>query len=229
MGKLGPFNKWCENFRNATSWILSDSPHQSRKISRNRWTWHPAMKSYLKISGFSDEEMTSAPEIAPTDIDDSEVRKDPQVTCQTKSASTRAETPVAEATEPARVPPMPKVDQNPSIARSSTARPFSPQKSTVQQSPTSQPTTTLPTDSPSRTDVPVEPMSQSQAMKRPLEQILQPESKRMSLGEEHGILAVEDLRWLPRQRPRGVRCPLKCWNPDTAEGRGQVLTPLCTG
>ena len=40
-------------------------------------------------------------------------------------------------------------------------------------------------------------------MKRPLEQIPQPESKRMSLGEdpsvEHGILAVEDLRWLPKQ------------------------------
>ena len=143
----------------------------------------------------------------------------------TKSASTRAETPVAEATEPASVPLMPKDDQNQSIARLSTARPFSPQLSTVQQSSTLQPTTILPTDSPSRTEVLVEPMSQSQAMKRPLEQILQPESKRISLCEEHGILAVEDLRWLPRQRPRGVRCPLKCWNLDTAEGRGQVLNP----
>ena len=161
--------------------------------------------------GLSDEEKASAPEIVPTEIDDSEVRKGPQVTGPTKSASTRAE-----ATEPARVPPMPNVDQNPSLARPSTARPFSPQLSTVQQSSTSQPTT-LPTDSPSRTDVPVEPMSQSQAMKRPLEQTLQQESKRMSLGEEHGILAVEDLRWLPR-RKRGVRCLLKCWNPDTAGG-----------
>ena len=149
---------------------------------------------------FSDEEMASAPEIAPTETDDSEVRKDPQVTDQTKSASTRAETPVAETTEPAAVPPTTKVDQSPSTGRPSTARPFAPQPSPVQQSSTSQPTTTLPTDSPSRTDVPVEPMSQSQPMKRPLEQTLLPESKRMSLGEEHGILAVEDLRWLPRQR-----------------------------
>ena len=47
----------------------------------------------------------------------------------------------------------------------------------------------------------------------------------MILGEKHGILAAEDLRWLPRQRPRGVRCPPTCWNPDTADGRGQVLTP----
>ena len=51
----------------------------------------------------------------------------------------------------------------------------------------------------------------------------------MSLGEdpslEHGMLAAEDLRWLPRQRPREVRCPPTCWNPDTAEGRGPVFTP----
>ena len=70
-------------------------------------------------------------------------------------------------------------------------------------------------------------MSQSQTTKRPLEHVLQPESKRMSLGEEHGILAVEDLLWLPRQRKRGVRCSPTCWNPDTAEKKGQVLTP-CT-
>ena len=171
--------------------------------------------------------MASAPEIAPTETDDSEVRKDPQVTGQTKSASTSAETPVADTTEPAAVPPTTKVDQSPPTARPSIARPFAPQPSTVQQSSTSQPKTTLPTDSPLRTDVPVEPMSQSQAMKRPLEQNLLPESKRMSLGEKHGILAVEELRWLPRQRRRGVRFPLKCWNPDTAEGREQVLTS-CT-
>ena len=49
----------------------------------------------------------------------------------------------------------------------------------------------------------------------------------MSLDEEHGILAVEDLSWLPRQRKRGVRCSPTCWNPDIAEKKGQVLTP-CT-
>ena len=173
----------------------------------------------------SDKELTSAPEIAPTEPDDSEVLKDPQVTCQIRSASTHAETPAAEAPQPARVLPTTKVDQNPSIARPSTARPFDPQLSTPQQSSTSQPTTSPPTDSPSQTDVPSEPMSHAQATKRPLEQIPQPESKRMSLGE-HGILAAEDLRWLPRQRPRGVRGPPTCWNPDKADGRGQVLTPF---
>ena len=65
-------------------------------------------------------------------------------------------------------------------------------------------------------------------MKRPLEQISQPESKRMSLGEdpsvEHGILAAEDLRWLPKQRSREVRHPQTCWNPDATEKRGPVLT-----
>ena len=38
-GRLRLFNKWCRNFRNEISWILSDSPHQSWKISKNRWTW----------------------------------------------------------------------------------------------------------------------------------------------------------------------------------------------
>ena len=33
---------------------------------------------------FSDEEMTSAPKITSTDTDESEVAKDPQVTCQTR-------------------------------------------------------------------------------------------------------------------------------------------------
>ena len=65
-------------------------------------------------------------------------------------------------------------------------------------------------------------------MKRPLEQTPQPESKRMSLGEdpsvEHGILAAEDLRWLPKQRSREVRYPQTCWNPDATEKRGPVLT-----
>ena len=65
-------------------------------------------------------------------------------------------------------------------------------------------------------------------MKRRLEQTPQPESKRMSLGEdpsvEHGILAAEDLRWLPKQRSREVRYPETCWNPDAREKRGPVLT-----
>ena len=111
------------------------------------------------------------------------------MTCQTQSASTHAETPAAEAPEPAEAPSTTKVDQSPSTTHPSTLQP-----STVQQSSTSQPTTTPPTDSPSQTDVPPEPMSQSRAMKRPLEQIPQPELKRMSLGEdpsvEHGILAA---------------------------------------
>ena len=51
----------------------------------------------------SDKELTSAPEIAPTEPDDSQVLKDPQVTSQTRSASTHAETPAAEAPEPASV------------------------------------------------------------------------------------------------------------------------------
>ena len=51
----------------------------------------------------------------------------------------------------------------------------------------------------------------------------------MSLGEdpsiEHGILAAEDLRWLPKQRSREVRYPQTCWIPDATEKRGPVLTP----
>ena len=42
---------------------------------------------------------------------------------------------------------------------------------------------------------------------------------------EHGILAAEDLRWLPRQRSREVRYPQTCWNPDATEKRGSVLIP----
>ena len=66
-------------------------------------------------------------------------------------------------------------------------------------------------------------------MKRPLEQIPQPVSKRMSLGEdpsvEHGILAAEDLRWMPKQRSREVRFPQTCRSPDATEKRGPLLTP----
>ena len=51
----------------------------------------------------------------------------------------------------------------------------------------------------------------------------------MSLGEdpsvEHGILAAEDLRWLPEQRSREVRYPQTCWNPDATEKRGPVPAP----
>ena len=41
---------------------------------------------------------------------------------------------------------------------------------------------------------------------------------------EHGILAAEDLRWLPKQRSREVRYPQTCWNPDATEKRRPVLT-----
>ena len=51
----------------------------------------------------------------------------------------------------------------------------------------------------------------------------------MSLGEDpsvkHGILAAEDLRWLPKQPPSEERYPQTCWNPDATEKRGPVLTP----
>ena len=143
------------------------------------------------------EDFLSGEELASAP-DDSEV--------PTRSASSHAETPAAMTPGPSIIQP-----------------------STVPQSSTSQPSTIPPTDSPSQTVVPPEPMSQSRAMKRPFEQIPQPESKRMSMGEnpsfEHGVLAAEDLRWLPRQRSREVQCPPKCWNPDTTEKRGPVLTP----
>ena len=163
----------------------------------------------------SGEEFASAP-------DDPEVPKDPQMTDQTRSASSRAETPAAMSTEPAEAPSIPKVEQSPSTARPSVIQP-----STVSQSSTSQPSTIPPIASPSHMNLPPERMSQSRAMKRPLEQIPQPESKRMSLGEdpsvEHGILDAEDLRWLPKQRSREVRYPQTCWNPDAQKREGQCL------
>ena len=131
MEKLEPFNKWCENSRNGISLILSDSPHQSRKISKEPMDVTYSDEELPEYLWFSDEEVASAPEFAPTETDDSEVRKDPQVTGQTKAAPTRAEKPVAETTEPAAVPPTTRVDQSPSTARPSTARPFAPQPSTV--------------------------------------------------------------------------------------------------
>ena len=163
----------------------------------------------------SGEEFASAP-------DDSEVPKDPQMTYQTRSASSHAKTPAAMSPEPTEAPLIPQVEQG-----SSTARPSVTQPPTVPQSSTSQPSTIPPTASPSHMELSPEPMSQSRSIKRPLEQTPQPESKRMSLGEdlsvEHGILAAEDLRWLPKKRSREVRYPQTCWNPDATEKRGPVL------
>ena len=147
----------------------------------------------------SGDEFASAP-------DDSEVSKDPQMSYQTRSASSHAEAPGLMSPESTEAPFIPKVEQS-----SSTARPFVAQTPTVPQSSTSQTSALPPTASPSHMELSQEPMSQSRVMKRPLEQISQPESKRMSLGEdpsvEHGILAAEDLRWLPKQRSREMRYP----------------------
>ena len=132
----------------------------------------------------SGDEFASAP-------DDSEVPKDPQMSYQTRSASSHAEAPGTMSPESTEAPFISKVEQS-----SSTARPSVAQIPTVPQSSTSQTSTIPPTASPSHMELSPEPMSQSRAMKRPLEQISQPESKRMSLGEdpsvEHGILAAED-------------------------------------
>ena len=116
----------------------------------------------------SDKEFASAP-------DDSEVPKDPQMTCQTRSASSHAEKPAAMSPEPAEAPSIPKIEQS-----SPTARPSVIQPSTVPQSSTSQPSTIPPVASPSHMELPPEPMSQSRAMKRLLEQIPRLESKRMN-------------------------------------------------
>ena len=77
----------------------------------------------------SGEEFASAP-------DDSEVPKDPQMTYQTRSASSHAETPAAMSPEPTEAPIISKVEQS-----SSTARPSVIQPPTVPQSSTSQPST----------------------------------------------------------------------------------------
>ena len=103
----------------------------------------------------SGEEFVSAP-------DDSEVPKDPQMTYQTRSASSHAETPAAMSPEPTEAPFIPKVEQS-----SSTARPSATQPSTIPQSSTIPP-------QPSHMELSPEPMSQSRAMKRPLEQTHQP-------------------------------------------------------
>ena len=164
----------------------------------------------------SGDEFASAP-------DDSEVPKDPQMSHQTRSASSHAEAPGTMSPESTEAPFISKVEQS-----SSTARPCVAQTPTFPQPSTSQTSTIPPTASPSHMELSPEPVSQSRAMKRPLEQISQPESKRMSLGEdpsvEHGILAAEDLRWLPKQRSREMRYPQTCWNPDATEKRRPVLT-----
>ena len=61
----------------------------------------------------SDKEFASAP-------DDSEVPKDPQMTYQTRSALSHAETPAAMSPEPAEAPFIPKVEQISSTAHPST-------------------------------------------------------------------------------------------------------------
>ena len=100
----------------------------------------------------SGEEFASAP-------DDSEVSKDPQMTYQTRSASSHAETPAAMSPEPGEAPFIPKVEQS-----SSTARPSVIQPPTVRQSSTSQPSTIPPTASPSHMELSPEPVSQSRAI-----------------------------------------------------------------
>ena len=164
----------------------------------------------------SGDEFASAP-------DDSEVPKDPQMSYQTRSASSHADAPGTMSPESTETPFISKFEPS-----SSTARPSVAQTPTVPQSSTSQTSAIPPTASPSHVELSPEPMSQFRAMKRPLEQISQPESKRMSLGEdpsvEHGIWAAEDLRWLPKQRSREMRYTQTCWNPDVAEKRKPVLT-----
>ena len=77
----------------------------------------------------SGEELASAP-------DDSEVPKDPQMTYQTRSASSHAKTPAAMSPEPTEAPFIPKVEQS-----SSTARPSVTKSHTVPQLSTSQSST----------------------------------------------------------------------------------------
>ena len=127
----------------------------------------------------SSDEFASAP-------DDSGVPKVPQMSYHTRSASSHADAPRTMSPESTEAPFISKVEES-----SSTARPSVAQTPTVPQSSTSQTSAVPPTASPSYVELSPEPMSQSRAMKRPLEQVSQPESKRMSLGEdpsvEHGI------------------------------------------
>ena len=97
----------------------------------------------------SGEEFVSAP-------DDSEVPKDPQMTFQTRSASSHAETPAAMSPEPTESQFIPKVEQS-----SSTARPSVTQPPTVPQSSTSQPSTIRPTASSSHMELSPEPSNEA--------------------------------------------------------------------
>ena len=166
------------------------------------------------------EDFLSGDEFASTP-NDSEVSKDPQMSYQTRSTSSHAETQAAMTPEPAEAPSFPKLNRvhsrhvlrlrkHPLIY----TRHRKPQQYHRQRHP--------------HMELSPEPMSQSRTMKRPLEQISQPESKRMSLGEDpsvvHGILAAEDLRWLPKQRSCKMRYTQTCWNPDATEKRKPVLT-----
>ena len=68
------------------------------------------------------EDFLSGEEFA-SDPDDSEVPKDPQMTYQTRSASSHAETPAAMSPEPTDAPFIPKVEQfihSPSFSRTTT-------------------------------------------------------------------------------------------------------------
>ena len=161
---------------------------------------------------FSGDEFMSAP-------DDSEVPKDPQMSDHAQSTSSHTEAPGNMSPESTEAPFISNAEKS-----SSTACPSVAQTHTVPQPSTSQTSTIPPTASPSHMELSSETVSQSRAMKRPLEQISQPESQRMSLGEDYDILAVEDLRWLPKQRKRGVRRSPTCWNPDVTEKRRPVLT-----
>ena len=167
------------------------------------------------------EDFLSGDEFASTP-NDFEVSKDPQMSYQTRSTPSHAEAPGTMSPESTEAPFISKVEQSSFTAYPSVAQ------TPVDLHSTSQTSAIPPTASPSHMELSPEPMSQSRAMKRPLEQISLPKSKRMSLGEdpsvEHGILAAEDLRWLPKQRSRKMRYTQTCWNPDATEKRKPVLT-----
>ena len=160
----------------------------------------------------SGDEFASAP-------DDSEVPKDPQMPYQTRSASSHAKTP-AVSPESTEAPFIPKVEQSSSTARLSVTRP-----PTVPQSSTSQPSTIPPTASPSHQAN----LSNTTDSVTLTHGIISGTNVSVSSNEadpsvEHGILAAEDLRWLPRQRSRKMRYTQTCWNPDATEKRKPVLT-----
>ena len=107
--------------------------------------------------------------------DDLEVPKDPQMTYQTRSASSHAETPAAVSPEPTEAPFIPKVEQ--SSSHSTSFSHTTTHCSTVHRRRNHQRYHRQPhhhTWNYLRSRCP-----QSRAMKRPLEQIPQPESKRI--------------------------------------------------